>query len=587
MTLLRIKNFSKKLLVQFISISLLVFDVLQAKPLVNYRLDQTHLCDGLPKLLDVKTPEGFCLGLVDDGDLQNGTNLVLPRSLVQIDDDTFLLADQGSKNSLTFSGQIFLLKIQNGQAARSLLINAEHPAGFPKEAFVRIAHISKFANRIYFSTTRAIYSFIFKEGQVSDPRAEITNLQISTDEKALKSELHALKNFVFDQQGNIIVNIGSSTNVCRADVSQSKNTDCKERETRAQLRKYSRLPNDTYDQQYKVLAKGLRNSLALAINPNHPNWLFQAENSRDAIAKFNPRLDAKLLPNEELNFVDLNHKGVYDFGWPYCHSGNSNNPEYPMVNCKTRDVPLVLLPAHAAPLGMLFHTGSNWPEYYKNKLIMSLHGYEAAGHRLVVFSQDQDGKPESPMMNLVWNWGVEGGVPLGTPVQILETHDGSLLIVEDKNRAIWRLYFDPSRLSSTREAVEPQVSWEADLARTRNFYSQSTTDLSQREKNLTIRLKATPAPLFSKIQHELIDKYCVECHADNEHIRLSKYDDIGNASFLIKAKFVVPGKPENSSFLSVIENKSMPPSGLSESELQTLVPLIRDWINRGAPVPGQ
>jgi hypothetical protein len=263
----------KILSVHFFTLSLLAIDVLQAKTQVNYRLDETQLCNGLPRLLDVKTPAGFCLGLVDDGDLQNGTKLILPRSLVEIDDNTFLLADQGSKNSLTFSGQIFLLKIKNGLAVRSLLINAEHAAGFPKEAFVRIAHITNFANRIYFSTTRAIYSFVFKDGQVNEPRIEIANLQISSDEKVLKSELHALKNFIFDQQGNIIVNVGSATNVCRTDVSHSKNTDCKERETRAQLRRYSRLPNEEFDQEYKIIANGLRNSLALAIDPNHPDPL--------------------------------------------------------------------------------------------------------------------------------------------------------------------------------------------------------------------------------------------------------------------------------------------------------------------------
>jgi len=76
---------------------------------------------------------------------------------------------------------------------------------------------------------------------------------------------------------------------------------------------------------FTVTARGLRNSMALAVHPRS-NALVQAENSRDAIHRHAASLEAVEvdLPHEELNVIVA---GAH-YGWPYCHDNGTPNPEY-------------------------------------------------------------------------------------------------------------------------------------------------------------------------------------------------------------------------------------------------------------------
>ena len=564
-------------------------------------LDKTNLCDSLPRLQKVKLPLGFCLGLVDSGVTQfsinnttvGETTIFSPRSIVEVQQNQFILVDQGSKDNMAFAGQIFLIEKKNNQFQRTLLANSKfNPGKFPEEAFIRPSHIAKFKDRIFFSTSRAIFSFQFKNGLISDIKKVISNIQISTDPLVLKAELHPLKNFIFDQNGNLIVNVGSPSNNCTTKIFKNKNEKCQERETRSQLRLYHRLLDDTYNPNFDLIAKGLRNSMALAIHPEQPNWLFQGENSRDAIHKVtaNPNLfgDGKTLPHDELNLIDLTKFSEtqipFDFGWPFCYSDNQSSPEYPNVNCTKFNAPFILLPAHAAPLGMIFHTGTNWPQYYKNALLMSLHGYDYSGHRIILSEQKQSGLPSNQIYNFVWNWGIEGNLTLGSPVELFETHDGSVMVTEDNNHTIWRLYFDPKYLNNIAETT-PNVSLKVDLERVKPFYKQNKYEELKAQKILNKRLALANPPLFSKIQNLLIDKHCAECHKIKDDSQMLSYNDTVNSDFLVRAKLVIPFQPKNSPFYNLLESEAMPPSGMPAGERARLLKLVEDWINLGAPKP--
>jgi hypothetical protein len=336
----------------------------------------------------------------------------------------------------------------------------------------------------------------------------------------------------------------------------------------------------------------LRNSLALAIHPDHSNWLFQGENSRDAIHKTLPAPnlfgDGKTQPPEELNMIDLERYFArlipFDFGWPYCYSNNLNSPEYPLVGCHQRKSPQLLLPAHAAPLGMIFHSGKNWPAYFKNALLMSWHGYEYTGHRIVAMAEQNNGLPSQTIHNLVWNWGTEGDILLGAPVQLLETHDGSVLITEDNNHAIWRLYFDP-RIAAGEdgERALPTVTVEDDYRRISHYYKQNKYEELRAKKELNKRLQQTHPPLFSKIQNQLIDKHCAECHKIKDDSLMLSFNDVANAVYLKEKKLVIPYDVKASPLYTFIESGAMPPSGMPSEERSRLLHLIEQWISSGAP----
>jgi glucose/arabinose dehydrogenase len=107
----------------------------------------------------------------------------------------------------------------------------------------------------------------------------------------------------------------------------------------------------------KTWASGLRNSMAMALHPASGK-LWQADNARDSIQLAMPGLaNDNELPHDELNLIEPNAH----YGWPYCYDANLASPDYPGQRCSTYRAPKRLLPAHAAPLGMLFYRAGGFP----------------------------------------------------------------------------------------------------------------------------------------------------------------------------------------------------------------------------------
>ena len=71
--------------------------------------------------------------------------------------------------------------------------------------------------------------------------------------------------------------------------------------------------------KHEVFARGLRNSMALAVHPRFPDAgfaLLQGENARD--------IPDAGKPNEEINVLE---QGKH-YGWPYCHDLATVGAEY-------------------------------------------------------------------------------------------------------------------------------------------------------------------------------------------------------------------------------------------------------------------
>ena len=99
----------------------------------------------------------------------------------------------------------------------------------------------------------------------------------------------------------------------------------------------------------------------------------------------------------------------------------------------------MLLPAHAAPLGMLLYRGDKLPGL-AGKLVIGYHGYRATGHRVVAVGLGADGRPTGTPTELVWDWEQkDGSHPQGSPVGLVQADDGSVLIAEDHSGALLRL----------------------------------------------------------------------------------------------------------------------------------------------------
>ncbi len=111
-------------------------------------------------------------------------------------------------------------------------------------------------------------------------------------------------------------------------------------------------------------------------------------------------------------------------------------------------VPDVLLPAHAAAVGLTFYTGTQFPARYRNGAFVGLHGSwnrsVAHGYK-VVFVPFQNGKPSGPPEDFLWGWLVNPGpgqiTTWGRPVGVTVTPDGSLLVADDNGDCIWKVTY--------------------------------------------------------------------------------------------------------------------------------------------------
>lgn len=511
-------------------------------------------CHDFPKV-DVDTAPGFCLGQIDNGD-----GLLKPRFAIELKNKNILLTDMGSWDPM--KGRIFLYVKKENQYERKMLFNSSSfPANDPRAIILDRPHQLLIGpdNLVYVGTSTAIVRF--------NPEAQDPLKSIEVVIKGIPGlGLHNLKTMTFNNKKQLFVNVGSATNVCQKfGIFGSRMKSCPEVDNlidgQGQIRVYQLLDNGKFDPNFKIFAKGLRNSMGLIYDSRHDKIL-QAENGRDEISKNNSALSDSDYPHDEFNIIEANNH----YGWPYCYDDNKNNPEWKNINCQNYKAPYLLLPAHSAPLTMMIHSGNGLSAWYQNRMIMALHGYAPNGHRIVSFLRDENGMPTGVPLSLVYNWKTNEGKP-GSPVSVFEMQDGSILMVEDNNKKLLILSYDDSLGDGkpVREIDNPNVDNESDA--NEDIYKHQLEE-ALRDPNVSA---------FAKFQNQVIDQKCVLCHGGvaSPGIQFKKYDYIGNSKKIIELNKVdeiigrISGNPNY---------PQMPPSGFNSSaEQKAAVDLLLKW----------
>jgi glucose/arabinose dehydrogenase len=181
-------------------------------------------------------------------------------------------------------------------------------------------------------------------------------------------------------------------------------------------------------------AEGVRNSVGFAWHPETKELWF-TDNGRD--------LMGDEIPPGELNHAPTpgNH-----YGYPFFHAHDIRDPEFGDGK-KADDYvrPALDLDPHVAPLGMMFYTGSQFPDKYSNQILIAEHGSwnrtEEAGHvgyRITMVREQENGKLIYETMIDGW---LQDNKAWGRPVDILQLPDGSLLISDDHGNVIYRLSY--------------------------------------------------------------------------------------------------------------------------------------------------
>ncbi|MFY9771378.1 MAG: PQQ-dependent sugar dehydrogenase, partial [Xanthobacteraceae bacterium] len=186
----------------------------------------------------------------------------------------------------------------------------------------------------------------------------------------------------------------------------------------------------------EVVAFGVRHSVGFDWNPKNKDFYF-TDNGRDWFSED--------LPNDKLNRVA---KIGQDFGEPYCHQGNIPDNDFGWGrSCSEFVPPVALLGPHAAALGMRFYTGTMFPAEYRDQIFIARHG---SWNRTVKFGGDiavaklnKDGSVKS-VEPFVTGF-LQNNNYVGRPVDIMNMPDGSMLISDDWNGAVYRLSYGPSK----------------------------------------------------------------------------------------------------------------------------------------------
>jgi glucose/arabinose dehydrogenase len=257
------------------------------------------------------------------------------------------------------------------------------------------------------------------------------------------------KSIVVDDNANIYVNVGSYNNACVIDEkSKSAPTPCPLLDSVGGIWQFK---TNKLNQQISVstrYATGFKNNVGIGWN-RKTNSLFIVQHGRDGLDAY-PQYFSKeqnlLLPSEGMYEL---HKGS-DGGWPYSYYDHTQKksilaPEYGGDGKKPAthkaQTPTVAFPAHLAPNGLLFYTGTAFPAKYKNGAFVAFHGNSAELKKgyMVGFVPFQNNKPAGKWEIFADNFTSPNNPH--RPCGLAEAPDGSLYVTDDTKGTIYRIQY--------------------------------------------------------------------------------------------------------------------------------------------------
>jgi len=101
---------------------------------------------------------------------------------------------------------------------------------------------------------------------------------------------------------------------------------------------------------------------------------------------------------------------------------------------------------------MRFYTGNMFPKAYKNAIILARHGSwnrsKKVGGDLMVVKLNKDGTVKSTEPFLTGF--LEDNKYVGRPVDVLQLKDGSLLVSDDWNGAVYRITYGKQKVAASK-----------------------------------------------------------------------------------------------------------------------------------------
>ena len=386
----------------------------------------------------IKVPEGFTITKVADNVGRARHIVVSPQGTIYV------------KSMKKINGKgIFVLKDLKGSGLLNTVDTFCNYGG---------TGIAIKGNYLYASSDEEVFRYkLNAKGEVIDPKNPekiITGL--------IEHHQHETKSIALDNVGNIYVNIGAYSNSCQ-EQDRTKGSPgrkpCPVLDSAGGIWmfKVDKL-NQTYGDGIRY-ATGLRNVVGLDWN-QQTNSLFVMQHGRDQLFQNWPQYFT------EQESAELPAECMYELhndsncGWPYIYYNQHLNkkmlaPEYGGDGKIEGDAsfqnPVIAFPGHLAPNGLLFYTGNQFPEKYKNGAFIAFHGswnrapLPQAGY-FVVFVPFKDGKPTGKWE--IFADGFSGKEVINStrsadhrPCGLAQGPDGSLYISDDVKGTIYKVKY--------------------------------------------------------------------------------------------------------------------------------------------------
>jgi len=280
---------------------------------------------------------------------------------------------------------------------------------------------------------------------------------------------HDGKPLAFDGKGHIFVPFGAPSDACQVEnrlPGSPGMRPCPILDSNAGVWMFDENKRNQFRTTDGIkVATGLRSLVAMTWNVQD-STLYCVGHGRDGLVNGWPQFynewQSALLPSEA--FYRL--KPGANAGWPYYYFDQMKgkvmvNPEYggdgKIENTdKSIETPIVGFPGHYAPNDLLFYTGNQFPDRYKNGAFIAFHGstirapYPQGGY-IVAFVPFVNGKPQK------WEVFADGFTGKDTlvntsdskyrPMGLAQGPDGSLYVSESNKGKIWKIQFKGNKKS--------------------------------------------------------------------------------------------------------------------------------------------
>ncbi|MFL6798889.1 MAG: PQQ-dependent sugar dehydrogenase [Xanthobacteraceae bacterium] len=241
-----------------------------------------------------------------------------------------------------------------------------------------------------------------------------------TDKFGLPPDIHHNWKYAdFGPDGKLYIQVGANCNICEINPG-----------VHGHIRRYN-----ADGSEMEIVARGVRNTVGFDWHPVSKELWF-TDNGRDWAGEDGP--------SDELNRVAKDQEGAF-YGFPYCHANGIPDPDIKMPNaCSNVVLPAALTGPHAAGLGIKFYTGDMFPEAYKNVAFIARRGSwnrgKKFGYDVIVARTEPNGTAKiEPFMTGFLDESQNDFY--GRPTYVLPLRDGSLLVSDEQNGAVYRISY--------------------------------------------------------------------------------------------------------------------------------------------------